>query len=308
MKVLLLIDVDSWAWAHKAKAIKKFLPQYDIDIKLQSKFIKADLQNYDSVHFFSWMDINNPSKVTAGISSHNYHLIHAEKAKQQIPKLGGVSCVSKILFDRLTVEGLNKNLYLCMNGVDESVFYPKKRPENNKFTVGWVSQKTKGNLDRAPFDIKGYEHILLPLKNKLESHGDIHLIIHDNNYTNAINQDQMCDLYNKFDLLISTSLAEGTPNSAFEASACGVPILSTNVGCIPELIQDEFNGYKISPYNKNTVNETIKEFYDKILFCNKNKELVNEMSRNARNVIEMNWTWKYRSTQWIPLFENHKTR
>jgi glycosyltransferase involved in cell wall biosynthesis len=45
----------------------------------------------------------------------------------------------------------------------------------------------------------------------------------------------MQEFYDSIDLLICTSSTEGGPLGVFEAIACGVPVISTNVGLVKEV-------------------------------------------------------------------------
>jgi len=46
-------------------------------------------------------------------------------------------------------------------------------------------------------------------------------------------------LYHKSDFLMLTSDWEGTPNVLLEAMACGLPVLATSVGGVPEIIGND---------------------------------------------------------------------
>ena len=54
-------------------------------------------------------------------------------------------------------------------------------------------------------------------------------------------------LYNALDMLLLPSRRDGLPNTLLEGMACGLPIIATNVGGIPDAIQHEHNGILIEP-------------------------------------------------------------
>jgi L-malate glycosyltransferase len=56
-------------------------------------------------------------------------------------------------------------------------------------------------------------------------------------------QDNVEDLYSLSDLMLLLSEKESFGLVALEAMACGVPCIGTNVGGIPEVIEDNINGY-----------------------------------------------------------------
>lgn len=50
------------------------------------------------------------------------------------------------------------------------------------------------------------------------------------------------ELMRSFDVFALSSIAEGTPVTLLEAMACGLPVVATKVGGIPEVVQDGVNG------------------------------------------------------------------
>jgi glycosyltransferase involved in cell wall biosynthesis len=57
----------------------------------------------------------------------------------------------------------------------------------------------------------------------------------------------MAPVYQKADICVLTSDYEGTPNVLLEAMACGLPIVATRVGGVPEVIREGENGLMVEP-------------------------------------------------------------
>lgn len=57
-------------------------------------------------------------------------------------------------------------------------------------------------------------------------------------FTGYVSNEELLDYYNAADLFILTSLTEGSPVGVQKAFACGVPVISTNVGYTAELMQE----------------------------------------------------------------------
>ena len=117
------------------------------------------------------------------------------------------------------------------------------------------------------------------------AHGDE--IINDINklislFPNRVNHyvvgpDEMISVYQKADIsLIPTQFSEGTSLSCLEAQACGNVVISTNIGGLPNLIIDGYNGLLINP-NK----EELLQALNKVL---ESEELRIELSKNAIQV------------------------
>ncbi len=54
-------------------------------------------------------------------------------------------------------------------------------------------------------------------------------------------------LYQASDLMINPSLVDNMPNSVLEALASGVPVVSTNVGGVPYMVEDGKTALLVAP-------------------------------------------------------------
>ncbi len=87
-------------------------------------------------------------------------------------------------------------------------------------------------------------------------------------------QDNLEELYSISDLKLLLSEKESFGLVTLEAMACGVPSIGTNVGGIPEVIEDGYNGYICELGN-------VKEVAAKSLHLLTNKDLHRTFSQNA---------------------------
>lgn len=76
------------------------------------------------------------------------------------------------------------------------------------------------------------------------------------------------------DIYVCPSVKEGLPYSIMEAMFAGLPIIATQVGGIPELIQDGKNGLLVESEDPELLAEKIKELL-------RNEELLNRIAKNA---------------------------
>ena len=70
------------------------------------------------------------------------------------------------------------------------------------------------------------------------------------------------ELMRSFDVFALSSIAEGTPVTLLEAMACGVPVVATNVGGIPEVVQDGVNGALVPASNAQALAEALRRYVD----------------------------------------------
>ena len=61
-------------------------------------------------------------------------------------------------------------------------------------------------------------------------------------------------------VLLMPSLEEGIPNVVVEAMAIGLPVISTNCGGVPELIENKVNGWLVPIHDPAALAEAISSF------------------------------------------------
>jgi glycosyltransferase involved in cell wall biosynthesis len=81
------------------------------------------------------------------------------------------------------------------------------------------------------------------------------------------------------DIYLSGSLSEGISNAVLEAMAIGIPVISTNVGGMPEVIEEGITGLLVEPYAPVQIADAIKRFID-------SSKLKDKCIKKARKLIE----------------------
>lgn len=106
------------------------------------------------------------------------------------------------------------------------------------------------------------------------------------------NSNMIPELLNCADIFILTSLYEGSPTVIKEALSCGIPIVSTAVGDVPEIVISEDYGYLVDSTNP-------KELADKILIA-----LEKEWDHEKIRTYAEYFTWENVAKKTLNLYKN----
>ena len=112
-------------------------------------------------------------------------------------------------------------------------------------------------------------------------------------FTGKLERATWISLSEKHDIFINTTNFDNTPVSLIEAMALGLPVISTNVGGIPYLIDTNENGILVPPNSTDAFVEAIEKL------CN-DPVLSQTLSKNARTKIET-FNWQKVKVQWHAL-------
>lgn len=145
----------------------------------------------------------------------------------------GLLCANKRLAELWT--GKHPHVYVGYSSVDRRLWFPPKTPRKrgDKVVVGWTGNANRGD--------KRVHTFLRPAISK--SGHKVRLLIQDGGSNPVPYRDMKEAFYYNIDILAVTSIAEGTPNPALEAMACGAPVISVPVGHIPEIITPGMDGW-----------------------------------------------------------------
>ena len=102
--------------------------------------------------------------------------------------------------------------------------------------------------------------------------------------------------YQIADIVVLPSLMEATSLSGLEAMSCGKALLGTNVGGIPEIIEDGRNGRLIRPENSEEIADTIVDML-------RDRERLNEMGQYGRDLAVERFSWNQVANKTLAIYE-----
>lgn len=192
-----------------------------------------------------------------------------------------------------TINEYKKPFSMVHDICDETMYLPKnlnrfdyQNINNRDIVIGWVGNSVHSGEQGV--DLKGFRSILKPVVDELISEG-YHFKEHyaDRNVVWK-SAEEMPDYYNEIDVCICASVHEGTPRPVLESMHSGVPIISTDVGIVPEAfgeLQKEFNiGDRDNGNNDEQVRKNLKE---KLIKLHNNRELFKLLSEENIKSIEV---------------------
>ena len=178
---------------------------------------------------------------------------NGEGLMQKISKLVVAHSTRTIILNDRMLEILKKHKQKLVKipcGIDLSQFNSSRNNiNNNTFLIGFPASRNR-EVKNFPLFIE----IIYNLKNK----GYNVSFIEFDNFSRKEVVKNLCNL----DCLIMTSFSEGSPQIIKEALACNVPIISTNVGDISELLNTVNNCSVIDSFQKEMFVSKIIELID----------------------------------------------
>jgi glycosyltransferase involved in cell wall biosynthesis len=81
-------------------------------------------------------------------------------------------------------------------------------------------------------------------------------------FVGRVDTSQMPELYQQAHIALNSSIVDNTPNSILEALASGVPVVSTNVGGVPYLVEHEKTALLVEPNDPESMAKAVLRLVD----------------------------------------------
>ena len=188
------------------------------------------------------------------------------------------------------------------NGIDTEVFRPL--PEINPvayriMATASADQPLKGvkYLIRAMAKVKqAVPEAHLVVLGKLNEDGEIARLIKELNldhcieFVSGINNDELVTMYNRASMVVVPSIYEGFGLPAGEAMACGLPVISTNGGALPEVVGDA--GIIVPIRDADAIATAITHLFD-------HPEICQDLAIRARARIVEKFSWQVAAREMV---------
>jgi glycosyltransferase involved in cell wall biosynthesis len=192
----------------------------------------------------------------------------------------------------------NTEIYIVPNGIDLEEYtgsptIPDRKPgTKNILFVGSLRP------------VKGVQYLITSMKKIHEELPDARLILVGDGeerehlealsiqlglqkyveFIGKVSHEKVKTFMQQADVFVLPSLSEGFPNVILEAMACGLPIIASPVGGIPDIITNDTNGYLVEVKDTN-------DMANKILLLLSDDALRKKISDNNRNLVKK-YTWE----------------
>jgi glycosyltransferase involved in cell wall biosynthesis len=304
MRLAMIADSPGWAHDIIASGLLLSLPaDFEIDIRYlydaeyRTCLLEGfDHEPYDLVHLMSWRQLPAIAefaiprgKLVSTIHGHR-NLDCAEKLQRTFAACSEVSVVSQRLQRVLADGGRGASLTPC--GVDTQWFCPSTNTPPHPFTFCAAGRLYDDQSD----DIKGWRRVLWPVAKALAEHHAQFLTI---DRAARKQHHEMPAFYSAADVFLCASASEGNPLPLLEAAACGLALLTTDVGVAGELAED--GGARILPRCPTAFLSALRELADA-------PELRHAMGRRAREHMLKHRDWTHVAPLWSEFYQKAITK
>lgn len=243
-----------------------------------------------------------------------YKLNYVHKITQSLTKLIWKSSTKTVALSNGLKDIASKtyptlNFDVVYNGIDTTIFKRLERKnESDNVKLICVSRLLKR---------KGIHHLLLALSQMYLNNVEL-LIVGTGNFEDVLKRltaklnlnkyisfygycdnNKLPELYGDADIFVLPSLAEAFGIVFAEAMACGLSIIGTTTGGIPEVVRNGENGILVQPGNVNELKTALEKLIN-------NKELRKTMGAESIKIVQENFIWNKIAKDYLRIYEDVK--
>ena len=239
--------------------------------------------------------------------------------KKLMNRSDALIAVSKYTVNELTdLYGISTDkIHVIYNGVDIQKFTPRQNKTELREQFGLEPNKKIVLFVGRLYHRKGLELLLRSIPPVLEQFSNVTFVIsgtgfkekeeslkniakelnieNDVKFLGYVADEKLPELYSTADIFVLPAIYENFPFAILEAQSTALPVISTNVGGIPEFLENEKNGFLIEPGDEPMLTQ-------KLLALLQNPNLVKKMGDLGRKMIEEQLSWDIITNQVIDLY------
>lgn len=229
-----------------------------------------------------------------------------------LSKAGAITVLSKITSKEIS-KYTNKPIHIIPFGVDVSKFFPFKKNNDGLIRIGTI--RTLSEKYGLEYLVRAFAQLVQAHKNiRLEIVGDgeqkqyLKSLAKDLNISDKVtfhgfvsqtsDFEKYIALLRSFDVFTILSIldSETFGVAAVEASACGIPVVATSVGGLPEVVEDEKTGFVVP---SKSITETTHALEKLII----DKNLRTSLGNNGRKKVEDEYNWSKNVQQMEEIYQ-----
>lgn len=217
--------------------------------------------------------------------------------------------MKRLLEQNYGLQGIN----MIHNGIDYDLFSPEKK---NHAVEGLDTDKPVVLFSGRFIALKGINILIKAMRQVISETRDVHFAFagpeanskwvrmfehegipsHRYSFLGYIPHAEMPEIYSNSSIFVLPSLIESFPFSILEAMSSGSAVIASNVGGVPEIIDDEVDGLLVQPGNPEILAK-------KILFLLDNESETKKLSKKAREKILGEFTSEIMSNRTEKIYE-----
>jgi glycosyltransferase involved in cell wall biosynthesis len=248
----------------------------------------------------------------------HYRRFHERLARRAIYRAVNVPAFRRVAAVATACDSLRRDLLerwdipathveTILNGADFDVFNPERNaepalspfPRYCLFAGSLTPRKAPDLVVRALLEAPDTKCVFAgdgPMRRRLE-HLATELGVEERvAFLGAVPPARLAALYTGADLLVLPTFAEASPLVAFEAMACGTPVLSTRVAGLPEFVRDWQTGFLVKPGDVGQLAVAMR-------FLTADREKLALMGAEAQRKVRKRFLWPNVARQYLALYQ-----